>query len=219
MSICNDGTLNIAEYRNAPVRIVWLLKEALYGGNLSDQLEHSIKETRYSPTWLTMAYPAYAVINGWKSGVFTKWEDVPSLDKGVLKILRQIAVVNVKKEVCVAKNGLSKDAEIRNAYKENRELVNRQIADLDADIIVFGYPNALYRIVNDVFKTQTGKDYRSDKEIGDFSMTTEKVNGKRRLFLWGYHPSYYRSEEQGKYSKYKYFTTFINAVKEFRKMQ
>lgn len=88
MSICNDGTLNIAEYRNAPVRIVWVLKEALCDGDLGGVLEHAINNRRFSFTWLTMAYPAYAVINGWMSGVFTKWKDVPTLDDGVLKILR-----------------------------------------------------------------------------------------------------------------------------------
>ena len=37
-----------------------------------------------------------------------------------------------------------------------------------------------------------------------------------KLFLWGYHPGFYRSEEDGEHSQYKYFTDFIAAVKEFR---
>ncbi len=173
----------------------------------------------YSPTWLTMAYSAYAIISGWNTGVFTEWKDVPTLDNGVLEILRKVSVVNVKKEACTARDGLSDNAEIVSEYKKNCVLLNKQIADLDADIIVFGYPNALYYIVDGIFKTQTGKDYHSDKAFGDFSATTAEVGGKRRLFLWGYHPGYYRSEENGKYSQYNYFTAFVDAVRDFREMK
>lgn len=125
----------------------------------------------------------------------------------------------MKKEVCTAKNGSSKNTEIKNAYCRNRESINRQITELDPDIVVLGYPNAMHCIVADIFKMQTGKNYHCDKEIGDFSMTTEKVNGKRRLFLWGYHPGYYRSEENGDHSQLKYFTAFVDAVRSFRAMK
>lgn len=219
MAVCYDGMMS-DKYKTAPVKIVWVLKEALYEGNLSEQLENAINRPLYSPTWLTMAYSAYAVINGWGTGAFTGWKDVPTLDNGVLEILRQVAVVNVKKEACTAKNGSSKNLEIKNAYCKGQEAINRQITGLDPDIVVFGYPNALYCIVEGIFKTQTGEDiYRTDARVGDFSVTTAEIRGKRRLFLWGYHPGYYRSEEKGDHSQLKYFTAFVDAVKDFRQNQ
>ena len=217
MGICEDGILNIEGYNSAPVKIVWVLKEALCDGDLGEQLDNAIKNHLYSPTWLTMAYAACAVLAGWKSGSFTEWKAVPTLDDGVLKSLRQVAVVNVKKEACSAKNGYSDNDEIMSEYISQRRMINDQIVDLDADIIVFGYPEKLKCIVEDIFKTQTEEtQYRVDKLFGDFAVTTAEVKGARKLFLWGYHPGFYRSEEDGEHSQYKYFTDFIAAVKEFR---
>ena len=217
MGICEDGILNIEGYNNAPVKIVWVLKEALCDGDLGEQLDNAIKNHLYSPTWLTMAYAAYAAFAGWKSGNFTDWKAVPTLDGGVLESLRQVAVVNAKKEACMARNGLSDNDEIMSEYISQRQMINKQIADLDADIIVFGYPEKLKCIVEDIFKTQTGENrYRIDKFFGDFAATTAEVVGRRKLFLWGYHPGFYHSEEKGEYSQYQYFTNFIAAVKEFK---
>lgn len=217
MGICEDGILNVEGYDHAPVKIVWVLKEPLYDGDLGEQLDNAIKNHLYGPTWLTMAYAAYATLAGWKSGNFTAWKTVPTLDGGVLESLRQVAVVNVKKETCTAKNGYSDNDEIMSEYISQRRMINDQIADLDADIIVFGHPEKLKCIVEDIFKTQTGENrYRVDELFGDFAATTAEVNGKRKLFLWGYHPGFYRGEEEGEHSRYKYFTDFIAAVKEFR---
>ena len=215
MGICYDGMLS-EEYNNAPVKIVWVLKEALYDGKLSEQLEHAIKNKYFSFTWLTMAYSAYAVINGWTSA---QWKEVPTLDQGVLEILRKVAVVNVKKEACTAPTGLSDNAEIIAEYFANRDAIKKQILDLDAAVIVFGYPEKLRCIVEDIFKNQTAIDYHIDKHFGDFASTVAEVNGKRRLFLWGYHPGYYRSEENSQYSQYNYFKAFVDVVSEFRGMK
>lgn len=216
MSICEDGILNIEGYNSAPVKIVWVLKEALCDGDLGELLDNAIKNHLYSPTWLTMAYAAYAVLAGWKSGSFTEWKAVPTLDDGVLKSLRQVAVVNAKKEACTAHNGLSDNTEIWEAYEKERDAINGQITALAPDIVVFGYPEMLRGIVEDVFKKQTGEEYRIDKHFGDFAATTAEVKGVHKLFLWGYHPGFYRSEEDGEHSQYKYFTYFIAAIKEFR---
>ncbi len=42
MGICHDGMLS-EEYKSAPVKIVWVLKEALCDGYLSELLEFAIK--------------------------------------------------------------------------------------------------------------------------------------------------------------------------------
>ena len=219
MGVCYDGMLS-EEYKTAPVKIVWVLKEALYEGYLGEQLDNAINKKQANPTWRTMAHPTYAVMKGWKNGDFIEWECVPGIKQDVLKALRQIAVVNAKKEACTAKDGLSDNGEIISEYLANRDAIKKQIDELDADIIVFGYPQVMECIVKDVFNKMTdGKDYRIDKHFGDFASAIAEVKGKRRLFLWGYHPGYYRSEEKGEYSQYNYFTAFVDAVREFRGMK
>lgn len=218
MGVCYDGML-CEEYKTAPVKIAWVLKEALCDGYLSEQLENAINNKQANPTWRTMAYPTYAVIRGYENSEFPEWENVPGLTQDILKILRQVAVVNAKKEACTAKNGHSDNGEIIAEYLVNRDAIKRQLMELDADIIVFGYPEKLGCIVEDVFRTMTGKNYCIDTRFGDFASTIADVNGKRRLFLWGYHPGYYHSEEKGEHSQYKYFTAFVDAVRKFRAMK
>ena len=219
MGICYDGMLS-EEYKTAPLKIVWVLKEALCEGYLGKQLDNAINKKQANPTWQTMAYAAYAVLTGWASGSFSKWEKVPTVDNGVLKFLRKVAVVNVKKEACIAKNGLSDNTEIWGSYKRECDLINQQITRLAPDIVVFGYPEMLRGIVEEVFKTQTGgKEYLIEKHFGDFASTVAEANGRRCLFLWGYHPGYYHSEETGDHSQYNYFTAFVDAVREFRGMK
>lgn len=209
-----DGAFCEAEYKNAPVKILWLLKEALDYGQKSqaELLDAAIKEKRIGQTWTTMAYVAYAVINGWESGNFVKWEDIPTVDQGVGEILRKIALVNVSRELSTAPNGLSKNANISQAYISNADLIEEKIKALNPDIVVFGYPEALKGIVEDVFKRMTGQEYTTDKYFGTFSVTISN----NRLFIWAYHPSIYRSEENGRLSKYCYYESFIESVKLFR---
>lgn len=209
-----DGAFNDQKYREAPVRMLWLLKESLEYEQKSqaDLLNDAIKKGKLGDTWTTIAYVAYAVIHGWEDGNFVKWEEIPSVEKGVGEILNQVAIVNVNKEPNATKNGISVNASIKRAYSENADSIENQILKLNPKIVVFGYPEALGGIVDDVFQRLTGQTYEIDKQFGTFAATVRD----NRLFIWAYHPSIYRSEENGHLSKYRYYESFIESVQLFR---
>lgn len=209
-----DGAFDRGQYEKTPVKIVWLLKEPVYDEHKSqsDLLKKAIRNKKLGNTWTNIAYVAHGVISGWSSGIFEKWENIPSVENDVGKSLYSVAVVNVKKTANQKSDGYSDNCEISNAYHEHADAIILQIKDLNPDIVVFGYPKVLRGIVEDVFMRMTGEKYRNVK-IGTFSVT---ICGKF-LFIWAYHPSYYLSEEKGKLSKYSYYESFIKSVKLFKK--
>lgn len=209
-----DGAFCDCEYQNSPVKIAWVLKEALDYEQKCQTclLKDALAKRQLGNTWTTMAYVAHAVINGWESGEFESWEDVPSVENGVGEILYSVALVNVNKNLNDARNGYSCNHEICREYNKNADLIEAQIKELAPDIIVFGYPEELKCIVQDIFERMTGESYDIDKQFGTFAVTIRK----NRLFIWAYHPSFYRSEEEGDFSKYKYFESFIKSVNLFK---
>ena len=209
-----DGVFDQNEYNKAPVKIVWVLKEALEyeQNNQSELLKKALAKKQLGPTWTTIAYVAYAIINGWDSGNFIEWQNIPSVEAGVGDILNKIALINANKVLNQASSGLSNNSVIINAYQRYADLIERQIRDLNPDIVVFGYPEALKGIVQDVFLRMTGQEYKIDEHFGTFAATVRD----KRLFIWAYHPSIYRSEENGQLSKYCYYESFIESVKLFR---
>lgn len=209
-----DGVFDRDAYNQAPVKIVWVLKEALeYEQNRqSDLLKDALEKKQLGPTWTTIAYVAYAIINGWESGNFTKWEDIPTVKAGVGDVLYKIALINANKGLNQASSGLSNNSVILNAYQRYADMIERQIRDLNPDIVVFGYPEALKGIVQDVFLRMTGQEYKIDEHFGTFAATVRD----NQLFIWAYHPSIYRSEENGQLSKYCYYESFIESVKLFK---
>lgn len=209
-----DGAFNDRKYGEAPVKIAWILKEALdYGQKCQTYLlKDALEKKRLGNTWETMAYAAHAVINGWETGEFETWEEVPSVAGRVGEILYSVALVNVNKKLNDAQNGYSCNHEICREYNDNAALIESQIKGFSPDIIVFGYPEELKCIVRDIFKRMTGEDYDIDEQFGTFAVTIRQ----NRLFIWAYHPGFYRSEEEGEFSKYKYFESFVKSVKFFK---
>ena len=210
-----DGVFDQREYNNVPVKIVWVLKEALEYGQDSQSklLDDALANKQLGPTWTPIAYVAHAIIAGWENGNFTEWKDIPSVESGVGEVLKKIAIVNVNKIPNRTQSGYSNNSVIWNAYLRFSELIESQINDLNPDIVVFGYPKALVGIVHDVFRKMTGQEYRIDEHFGTFAVT---VIGKR-LFIWAYHPCYYRSEEAGVHSQHCYYNSFIDSVKFYKR--
>ena len=209
-----DGAFCEEQYNAASVKLLWLLKEALNLEQTSQAalLEDALKKKQLGNTWTTIAYVAYAVIEGWKTGNFVKWEDIPTVDQDVGEYLRKIALLNVNRELNNAKNGCSQNANIKRAYGENSDFLEEKIKELNPDIVVFGYPEALKEIVQDVFQRMTREKYEIDQHFGTFATTVRN----NRLFIWAYHPGIYRREENGRLSKYSYYESFIESVKLFK---
>ena len=143
MSFIRDGILDVEKYKAAPVKILWILKEA----NSSDDeigdmrpcltsLHSKDDVNRIDPvwgkTWTPVAYSTY--------GIFEKmnWRDIPDIKSDaqeVLKHMPYIAHINVKK---IAGESKADDKEMSMFFDQYKALIYEQIEIINPDVIIFG---------------------------------------------------------------------------------
>ncbi|MBE6373078.1 MAG: hypothetical protein E7055_13525 [Lentisphaerae bacterium] len=214
MEFYEDGAFNQDLYRKAPVRIVWILKEALDYDRFSCQkecFEDAFKKEGLGPTWGLMAYVAHGILNI-KEGKYLRWEDVPlhfEETTGSADSLKHIAAINAKKTPNNSSSGISVDKEIRSAFENNKELIFKQLDDLNPQILIFGYPEALKPIVEAIYRHFENESYIIHRHIGSIAETINKT--KSRIYLWGYHPSHYKSEDK----QCSYYQDILLAVSDY----
>ena len=214
MDFYEDGAFNQDLYRKAPVRIVWLLKEALDYDKFSCQkecFEDAYKKRSLGPTWELMAYVAHGILNI-KEGKYLRWEDVPqNFQKpiGSADSLNFVASVNAKKTPNNRQSGRSVDREIRDAFENNKELIFNQLDDLGPQILIFGYPKILKPIVEAVYQHLEEEPCTIHRPTGSIAVITNK--SKSRIYLWGYHPNHYKSEA----SQCSYYQEILRAVSDY----
>ena len=213
MNIYEDGAFNRDRYQNACYRIVWVLKEALdYGFNSQQEcFQDAFEKENLGPTWELMAFVAYGILNI-KKGKYPSWGEVPlnfQETAGSAVSLESVASVNVKKIPNICHDGTSVNKEIRDAFANNKELIFKQLEDLNPQILILGYPEELKCIVEDIYRFFEGEEYQKQKSIGSIALTINK--SKSRLYLWGYHPGYYKGDKgQG-----AYYEDILKAVSDF----
>lgn len=142
-----DGIVNVTEYYNSPIKIMWILKEPYDnkqngGGNwsMTDALnEGALGNGRDASTWQPIIYSTYGILNN-----YIKYEKMPKIvdTKNMNLILRQVAFINVQK--LPAKTRTS-DTEIKKAYQINKEILQLQIATYKPDIIIGGKTLHLFK--------------------------------------------------------------------------
>ena len=217
MKFYEDGAFDLDQYRKARYRIVWVLKEALeYGFNSQQEcFQDAFEKENLGPTWELMAYVAYGILNI-RNGKYPSWGDVPlnfQDPTGSATSLESVASVNVKKIPNTRHDGTSINKEIRDAFANNKELIFKQLEDLNPQILILGYPEELKCIVEDIYHFFEGEEYQIQKNIGSIALTINK--SKSRLYLWGYHPGYYKGDErQG-----AYYEDILEAVSDFLQLK
>ncbi|MDR0829930.1 MAG: uracil-DNA glycosylase family protein [Prevotellaceae bacterium] len=141
MQYVRDGILNVEAYLSAPVKILYILKEANSTDNsLEDMRDNLIELNSDDPnrinalwgnTWRPIAYATY--------GIFEKknWQDIPDINGNateILKYMPNIAQINVKK---YAGGATANEKEIKNFYKKYHDLLHEQIEIINPDVLVF----------------------------------------------------------------------------------
>ena len=165
MKFYEDGAFNQERYWNAPYRVVWVLKEALEYDCFNSQQEcfrDAFKKAKLGPTWGLMAYVAHGILNI-KDGKYLSWEDVPlnfQEPTGSAVSLESVASVNVKKTPNTRCDGTSINKEIREAFVNNKSLIFQQLRELDPQILIFGYPEELKCIVEEIYQFFEDEEYR-----------------------------------------------------------
>lgn len=137
-----DGIVNMSKYRETYPKILWILKEA----NWSHHKDCKPAENDYNHRAFLKNVACY---DKWKNtfklviacsfGIMYKPKEMqmPVVDEEAsingIKVMHNIALINVKKTAGVS---ASNDAEISEAYKSHRELLLKQIKQINPDVII-----------------------------------------------------------------------------------
>ena len=142
MAFVRDGIVDVAEYLKAPIKILWILKEA------NSQEENSLDDMRpclktlydennniapdWGPTWRPIAYAMY--------GVFEEMNyiDIPEMNgnaREVVKHMSKIAHINLKK---YGGGSTAKPYILQKFYNSYNEFIHEQIEIINPDVLIFG---------------------------------------------------------------------------------
>jgi hypothetical protein len=122
-----------------------------------------------------IAYVTYSVFNNYQN-----YSDIPWVtdDPRVAESLKSIAYVNVNK---FPGKKWSNPANIEHYYRRNRNILMKQIATINSDVIIFG--NILHLFIDDL-------GLKSVELKSGGSVVSCSKEG--RLYINAYHPAYWR---------------------------
>ncbi len=180
--LIEDGIANIGKYVGTWPKVLWILKEAYNeaeggeaGGDWS--MARVLNEGKYGDDWRSLrpiACVTHAVLSG-----FLKYKELPSLssDEKIRKSTQGIAYINVSK--FPGKSG-STYAPLKAVYEQYSDLLLRQIALFEPNVLIFGNTIDLFR--SDL---HLSKEYNKDeqRESARFKIKDDK------LYIQAYHPS------------------------------
>ncbi len=188
-----DGIINCEKYAKATTKILWVLKEPYssegnwtYQGYLSvNDIESKIgceSDTLKYDIFRRILYTTYGLKYN------KKYADLPFAEElEVYGTGEEIAYINIKK---VGGGSEVIDKEIKQAYKDNEDLLLKQIKEYNPNIIIFG--NTLKYFNCEKLK-EIGWDLFENKHIVD-----DKTNNthfypisNEKLCINPYHPSYF----------------------------
>jgi len=136
-------------------------------------------------TYIPIIYTTYGILND-----FIKWKDIPFIENPlVFDSLKSIAIINISK---LPGKKTSVPSFISKAYKDNRDILLKQINDFNPDIIIGG--GTLDYFLKDLGLEKNMRIFR-DIEKGSFPYYTK---GKQ-IFISAYHPSSARVVLEEKY--------------------
>lgn len=176
-----DGVVDFDLYLASNPKILWILKEPYdeitdgvpSGGGWSIT-EHILSVGKFGnrPPFAPIAYITYSIFNG-----FPKWSGIRYVteDQRVKEAIKRIAYINVSKMPALPRSG---GTDFGSAYRENRDLLHKQINGVQPDVIIGG--GTLHLFFNDW-----------QLSAGDFSSAGSAAYCSRngRLYIDAYHPS------------------------------
>lgn len=205
-----DGLSDIDAYEAAPVKIMWVLKEAYcdfdengnpIGGGWSipdiwkdSQHFHSIIKNR---TWKPMMYVLGSLSEG------SNWDDLEWIENDpekYIKYLQGCAYININKFPANSHSGSMADK-----FSIWQNLLKEQIEGYSPDVIIFGYT---YQNFLSAFWEQTPVSLDGISGVTDAYITSLK--GKPVLLIDAYHPN---NRVKG-LTQEKYVDTIVETVKQ-----
>jgi hypothetical protein len=185
-----DGVVDIHRYLASSPKILWILKEpwedlkdgeAGGGWSLTNDLIPSLitkNQIGGIPTYRKMAYVTFSVFNN-----FTVYSGIPyaNEDPKVGESLKNIAYINVSK---FPGKSSSNPATIEFYHRRNRDLLKKQVATINPDIVIAG--NILHLFY---------EDFGFARQDLTSAGTSEFCLRNGRLYINAYHPSYWACDE------------------------
>lgn len=207
MSFVRDGIVNVSKYLEAPVKILWILKEAHSDddslpdmrpnlASLNDNDNPDIMDRLWAPTWRAVAYATYGIFEN------MNMDDIPEMNgnaQEVLKYMPCIAHINVKKYAGGSNANMS---EIQRFYNKYKTLLHEQVEIIDPEVMIFG---GTFGCFSDYF---VGKE-----KIAEWLPVYQFQN---KLLIDTYHPSGYGRAGM---TQIEYCDYIINAVKDYMSLE
>lgn len=158
-----DGIVNIDEYYNSNIKIMWILKEpydqkdSKGGGwsiveNLKEERSKGLKKDS-SSTFHPIIYTTYALLNNINN--FNQL-DKRKINSEYIKYLNNIAYINIQKFPATAR---SNDTIILKAYKRDFNAILKQIEIIKPNVIIIGAgSNVYHQLKEDMNKNKTSSN-------------------------------------------------------------
>lgn len=202
--ILSDGIVDVREYYQSPVKIMWILKEPYdmvdngrYTWSLSEYLgsEKFFNEfkDRKSRTFYPIIYATYGILNN-----IASYEDMYDIDQlpEMIRILKKISFINLQK---FPAKSTSKNQEIKKAYETHKVIIQEQIKLYNPDIVIGG--NTLYHLVDDL---ELKDHYHCNQSLDHWI----KDN---RLYIHSPHPSAWTIDTE------EFVDDILDVVNDFKK--
>jgi hypothetical protein len=194
-----DGIIDVERYWSSKYKILWILKEANYGGKNSNEGENLCcfyrdieKDSPKIQTHLTIK----RVMNA-THRILSNLEP--------LEAFKSIACINIKK---IPGSKKSSESEIKKAYDQNRVLLFEQIEVYNPDIIICG--NAL-QYFKEYFEPVLNLSKKKSIGMGE----RHYFCTKERLYINAYHPANWHRITTEQYCK-NIYDAFSYWKKEYR---
>lgn len=178
-----DGIVDILEYTNSDLKVLWILKEANSTDSdwdmrdaLRDLKNESGKGLKkgWANTFTSIVYATYGIFNE------ILWGNMGDFNKNqsIIDVLRKVAYINVKK---IPGGGRAFWNVIRPYYLENKKAIHEQVNIINPNVIIFGNT---YSYFDDDFFEFFGEltENKSNNSLHIY-------NNKNYLLLHAYHPN------------------------------
>ena len=203
-----DGIVNMAKYRETYPKILWILKEANWNHNEDcppqpKDYNHRVffKDVTGYSKWKR----TFKLIIACSFGIIYKPKGMPVVDEEAtingIKVMHNIALINVKK---TAGGPASKDAEIRDAYKSHRELLLKQIKQINPDVII--NCSRVWDLTNDLGEEMKDLPVKEENAARGF------YNNEKLVIEYN-HPN-----TRGNQTDESYYNDIINCYKKWKEL-
>jgi hypothetical protein len=189
-----DGILNPTLYAEAPVKILWLLRESWIKDPFRLVRDAGIyAKMGNSATLHSMAYVTYSIFNQ-----YVPYEKMDYLrdDPEMAEVLRSIAYINVKK---VQGSSGSDLGDIQNWFKRGEYILKAQIDECNPDVVIGCKP-----YMEQIFRWNENRAQPKEQDIIRYLT----VDPGKRLLIEAPHPSQRRVRRQ------VYVDTLIDIIRE-----